>query len=100
MGLPADAAPHTVGIERMKKMIFAQNRTRPLDAVLADLHAAHQRAVAAVSDLSDEDLMRPYDDFLPQDRRPDGDKPILYRIIGNTYGHYAEHREMIVENWS
>ncbi len=95
MGLPADAAPHTVGIERMNQMIFERNRTRTLEEVQTELLAAHQDAIAAISELSDEDLLRPYDDFQPQDRRPDGDTPILWRIAGNTFGHYAEHKETI-----
>ena len=97
MGLPADAAPHTVGIEGMNRMIYERNRTRPLDEVLADLQEAHQEALAAVSAMADEDLLRPYDDFQPQDRRPDGHTPILWRIAGNTFGHYAEHRKTIME---
>ena len=100
MGLPAGAAPHTLGIERMNRIIYERNRSRPLDEVLAELRAAHEDALAAVSALSDEDLLRPYDDYQPQDRRPDGDTPILWRIAGNTYGHYAEHRQTIMQMWS
>jgi len=100
MGLPEDAAPNTVGIERMNQWIYEQNRDAPLEEVLAELQAAHQDAYAAVSNLSDEDLLRPYDDFQPQDRRPDGHTPVLWRIAGNTYGHYAEHRETIEKLWS
>jgi uncharacterized protein (TIGR03083 family) len=100
MGLPADAAPHTFGIESMNQMIFERNRTRTLKEVQTELLAAHQDAIAAISELSDEELLRPYDDFQPQDRRPDGDTPILWRIAGNTFGHCAEHRETIMRMWS
>lgn len=100
MGLPEDAAPNIVGIERMNQVIYERNRDLPLKEVLAELEAAHLDALAAVAELSDEDLLRPYDDFQPQDRRPDGHTPILWRIAGNTYGHYAEHRETIERMWS
>ena len=100
MGLPEDAAPNTFGIERMNQTIYERNRDLPLDEVLAELQAAHRDALAAVSKLSDDDLLRPYDDFQPQDNRPDGHTPILWRIAGNTYGHYAEHRETIERQWS
>lgn len=100
MGLPEDAAPHTVGIERMNQIIYEKNRERPLEEVLAELQAAHLEALAAVAELSDDDLLRPYDDYQPQDRRPDGHTPVLWRIAGNTYGHYAEHRETIERMWS
>jgi hypothetical protein len=100
MGLPEDAAPHTVGIEHMNQLIYEKNRDRLLDDVLAELYAAHQNALDAVSELSDDDLLRPYDDYQPQDRRPDGHTPILWRIAGNTYGHYAEHRETIINMWA
>jgi uncharacterized protein (TIGR03083 family) len=99
MGLPAGAAPHTAGIERMNEIIYANNRDLPLATVLEELHAAHEDALAAVSALSDEDLLRPYDSFQPQDNRPDGHTPILWRIAGNTFGHYAEHRETIMQMW-
>ena len=100
MGLPAGAAPHTAGIERMNEIIYANNRDLPLAGVLEELRAAHEDALAAVSALSDADLMRPYDDFQPQDNRPDGHTPILWRIAGNTFGHYAEHRETITKMWT
>ena len=100
MGLPEDAAPNTVGIERMNQIIYEKNRDLPLNDVLTELQAAHKDALAAVGELSDDDLLRPYDDFQPQDRRPDGHTPILWRIAGNTYGHYAEHRETIERLWS
>jgi len=100
MGLPEDAAPNIVGIERMNQYIYERNRDVPLKEVLAELEAAHEDALAAVADLSDADLFRPYDEFQPQDHRPDGQTPILWRIAGNTYGHYAEHRETIERMWS
>ncbi len=100
MGLPEDAAPNTLGIEGMNQIIYERNRDMPLDDVLEELQAAHQDALAAVAELGDEDLLRPFDDFQPQDRRPDGHIPILWLIAGNTYGHYAEHRETIERLWS
>ena len=100
MGLPEDASPNSFGIENMNRNIYERNRDLPLDDVLAELKAAHLDALDAVSKLSDDDLLRPYDDFQPQDNRPDGHTPILWRIAGNTYGHYAEHRETIERLWS
>ncbi len=100
MGLPEDAAPNKVGIENINQRIFERNRDRSLDEVLAELEAAHLDALSAVSELSDEDLLRPFDDYQPQDRRPDGHIPILWLIAGNTYGHYAEHRKTITDMWS
>ena len=100
MGLPEDAAPNTLGIEGMNQIIYERNRDMPLDDVLEELQAAHRDAIAAVAELGDEDLLRPFDDFQPQDRRPDGHIPILWLIAGNTYGHYAEHRETIERLWS
>ncbi len=100
MGLPEDAAPNTLGVEGMNQIIYERNRDMPLDDVLEELQAAHRDAIAAVAELGDEDLLRPFDDFQPQDRRPDGHIPILWLIAGNTYGHYAEHRETIERLWS
>lgn len=49
-------------------------------------HAAMRTAVAA---LADEDLLRPYADFKTDAADPA--VPLLPFVVGNTFGHYAEH---------
>jgi hypothetical protein len=48
----------------------------------------HTRLVTIISALPDEDLSRPITFLQPDD--PD-ERPVLRKIIGDTYEHYAEH---------
>jgi hypothetical protein len=70
-------------------------RTR--DWSLADVLAAHQRThervLEALAALSDADLRRPVAEFWAD---PTDGRPVLCKIAGNTYEHYAEHRGWIV----
>jgi hypothetical protein len=40
--------------------------------------------------MSDEDLLRPYSHFQPNDP-PFNPNPVWPWIVGNTFGHYEEH---------
>ena len=68
------------------KVIFVQNRQRPLSDVLAESRQAFQELVAEVQTLSDEDLVDPsHFQDMPTNWVP-------WRIIAeNTYEHYQEH---------
>ena len=97
MGLPPGVEPDSVDLDRMNEMIFEDRRDVPLKQVLDEALAAHLDLLAAVSALSDEDLMRTYGEFQPQEEELEDDIPILYEIPGISYGHYAEHRQEISE---
>jgi hypothetical protein len=81
----------------MNEIIFENRRDLPLQQVLDEALAAHLDLLGAVSALSDEDLMRTYGEFQPQEEELEEDIPILYEIPAISYGHYAEHREAILE---
>lgn len=98
MGLPPDVAPHSVELDRMNEIIFESRRDVPLKLILEEALAAHLDLLAAVSELCDADLMRTYSEFQPHDGELHDDEPILYQIAGISYGHYAEHRQEILEN--
>jgi hypothetical protein len=48
--------------------------------------------------LTDADLLRTYDSFQPDDAAADDPRLIWERIVGNTFGHYAEH-QVWIEAW-
>ena len=98
MGLPPDLLPHALDLDRLNEIIFEDRRDIPLKQVLDEALAAHLDLLAAVSELRDADLMRTYSEFQPQDGELEDDEPILYQIAGISYGHYAEHRQDILEN--
>jgi hypothetical protein len=74
--------------------IIYRNHAHLLLAEVMDLfNQAHQKLVEALRDLSFEDLLKPYADYVPEgDERQD---PVAYWIRGNTYGHFDEHHGYI-----
>jgi hypothetical protein len=56
--------------------------------VLANLRAMHQQVLAALAPLDDADLQRAHD---PDDPHAH----LIDSIVGDTYGHYRQHRETI-----
>ena len=69
--------------ERHKDVSLAGART-----LLAD---AHRQTLAALDILTFDDLFKPYAHFLPDEPGDDDGSPIIGRLRGNTFGHYAEH---------
>ena len=61
------------------------------ERVIAQLRDHHETMVGIVAGMSDEDLLRPVNDFVPGE----GDFAICYKIDGNGPHHYREHREWI-----
>ncbi|HEU4325757.1 MAG TPA: DinB family protein [Roseiflexaceae bacterium] len=58
--------------------------------ILERLHQSHKLLLSRLRALSDEDLMRPYSHYQPQDPTAPSD-PVIGWIVGNTFGHYEEH---------
>lgn len=70
-------------------------RQRTIDWSVADtmtmLRERHEKMVAIVSSMSDKDLLKPVNDFVPDA----GDFAICYKIDGNGPHHYREHAPWI-----
>jgi hypothetical protein len=77
--------------DALNAVIAEQHKDRSLDEAMQRSEETHAQVVAKISALSDEDLLKPLTHFQPDD--PDGpdERPVLVKIIGDTYGHYAEH---------
>lgn len=86
-----------VGVEVVKdwdfdvinKVLFERNRNRPSDEILEELKATYDVVLSRLMSMPFDDLLKPR---FPDD--PSG-YPILASVTGNTYEHFAEHREMI-----
>lgn len=79
-------------VEAMNGAIFEQHRHQTDAEASAYCRDAHDRLVAALSNLSDADLQLPYRHYQPDvDIGTDGGRPVVDWIGGNTYEHYAEH---------
>jgi hypothetical protein len=77
--------------DALNAIIAEQNKGLSLDEVMERSEETHAQLVAKIGALADEDLSKPITYFQPDD--PDGpdERPVLVKIIGDTYGHYAEH---------
>lgn len=64
----------------------------PLDEVLERLRATHERLLARLGAMSDEDLRRPYRFYQPDS---DEEQPIVAWFAGNTFMHYPAHTPWI-----
>jgi uncharacterized protein (TIGR03083 family) len=73
-------------------------RQRYKDISLGDLRewffGLHEKLIARLKAMSDEDLRRPYKDFQPD---ADWERPVIHWFQIDTYQHYAEHTPWIAE---
>lgn len=66
-----------------------------LAQVVTDFQTVHDDLMEALNRLKDEDLARPYSDFLPNEPGRESGDPIVECITANTCDHYDEHRQYI-----
>lgn len=66
-----------------------------LAQVVTDFQTVHDDLLEVLDRLTDEDLVRGYSDFLPDEPGPDSGAPIVEWITENTCDHYDEHRVYI-----
>jgi hypothetical protein len=87
---PPDPAPGLETEDEQNEHFYQEYKDLPLAEVLADFRGSYQRVLAATEALSWEALNKPF---------PWADNvPVGAYTIGNTYGHYEEHRELI-QRW-
>jgi hypothetical protein len=83
---------NTDNFDKINAVIQAKHKSKPVTDVLKMFQDAHQRMVEGVRKLSDQDLVRPYRSF---DSNSTSESPIFASIVGNSYGHYEEHKPWI-----
>lgn len=91
-----DTMEKDMGTDELNDLIYQNNAgLSPAEAnqKLADAHAQMLQSLTA---LSDDDLYRPYADYMPEGSQGFQD-PVLGWIIGNTYEHFDEHQVYIRE---
>jgi hypothetical protein len=75
--------------DQVNALIQQQHKNLAWDEVQHQYQAIHQRFIANIQALADADLLRPYGDY---DSTWDSRDPVLASLVGNSFGHYAEHR--------
>ena len=78
-------------LDQMNEETYLENRDKPLMGVLAEFHKSFPKALDAVKDISEGDLIDP-DRFEWREG-----KPLWFIVAANTFWHYEEHDKAIRE---
>lgn len=73
----------------MNAIYFERFRDQPIEQVLDELKKMYAQVHARLESMSFEDLMKPRHADDPEKR------PLLLWVLGDTSGHFSEHREII-----
>ena len=76
-------------MEVINPVLFERNKDRSIEDVLDELKQTYEKVLAKLEGMSFEELMAPRHADDPEKR------PLLMWVIGDTSGHFAEHREVI-----
>jgi hypothetical protein len=76
-------------MEVINPVLFERNKNRSLEDVKDELEQVYEKLIAKLDAMSFEDLMVPRHANDPEKR------PLLMWVIGDTSGHFQEHRETI-----
>jgi Uncharacterized conserved protein len=88
MRIPEEAAQGW-DMEVINPILFERNKNRSTEDVLAELKQTYEKVVGKLESMSFDDLMKPRHASDPEKR------PLLLWVIGDTSGHFEEHREVI-----
>ena len=73
--------------DAINKILFERNKNRSLADVLGELKTVYARVMDRLKSTQFEELLQPRHPNDPQS------SPLLSSVIGDTYEHFAEHRE-------
>lgn len=76
-------------MEVINPELFERNKDRSTEDVLEELKRTYETVLTKLESMSFDDLMKPRHADDPEKR------PLLMWVIGDTSGHFEEHREVI-----
>jgi len=79
-------------MDALNAQFYIENKTLPLDDVLADFRNTYQHILSIIQAMPEEDLLNPHRFSWTQG------EPLWKSIAGDTYEHYQEHSEQI-QQW-
>lgn len=88
---PPDPAPGLETEDEINEFYYQHHKDHPLAEVLANFRDSYRRVLAATEALSWEALNAPFP-------WADNDVPVGAYAMGDTYGHYEVHGE-IIQRW-
>jgi hypothetical protein len=86
--LGVDPALWEADIDEQNAVMQKEDEGTSTGEVRQALRESHERMRAKLASMADADLMLPQRHFGSDEA---GDDSIIWRIVGNTYGHYEEH---------
>ena len=87
-GLGVDPALWEADIDEQNAVMKEEDEGKSVGEVRQALRDSHERMRAKLASLTDADLVLPRRHFGSSSA---GEDPIIWTIVGNTYGHYEEH---------
>lgn len=88
----------------VSEKLYLEGNDDPINAAIQHLHRdvtpeeaqaqledIHGQLMGLLERMTDEDLLKPYSHYLPNEQQNSDDSPIFFRIHGNTAGHFEEH---------
>ena len=83
---PAISGPENIEeLDALNAQFYHENKSLPLDEVLADFRNTYQHILSIVQAMPEEDLLNPHRFSWSQG------EPLWKSIAGDTYEHYQEH---------
>ncbi|HZO74378.1 MAG TPA: ClbS/DfsB family four-helix bundle protein [Ktedonobacteraceae bacterium] len=76
--------------DQQNERIYQQNKDRLLSEVQSEFRSSFEQLLAGVQSLTQEELEKPQSWL--------GERPVWPYVVGNTYGHYDEHTQ-IIQHW-
>lgn len=76
-------------MEVINPVLYERNKDRSIEEIMDELKQTYETLLAKLDAMSFEDLLKPRHVEDPERR------PLLLWVVGDTSGHFAEHREVI-----
>ena len=90
---PSLSGPDNVQeMDALNAQFYLENKSLPLDKVLADFHTSYQLIFDMIQTLPEEDLINPHRFAWSKGQ------PLWQAVAGDTYEHYHEHTKQI-QDW-
>jgi len=84
----------TPGYDQINEVIYRRHRHKSLEEVLQTFQEVHERLIAKIQSMSDEELQLPYSYYQHNSIQ---NKPVIHSILAATANHYSEHLPWIRE---
>jgi len=89
MGLPKELFPEDWDFDVINRALFERNRDRTAQDILGELKQVYAQILERLTSMPFEELLKPRWPEYPDS------PPVLAYVMGNTSGHFEEHRENI-----